>query len=150
VAPRNGREYVCDDQAHRFVARRSKEVRALTSSSGRPVIYSDFRHREIVDVRGGDISANSESGSRNQTVGLMKGHSSVSELTSPCASTDSLSGAQRREPQTVEQPSGYWFLGVTQPAPDLLDRNSTHPWLHPDPSEPGHSRRRGSPPERVN
>jgi hypothetical protein len=129
---------------------RSIEVRARPSVSGRPVIDSDIRHREIVDIRSGDISANSESGSRNQTVGLVKGHSSVRELTSPRAGSDPLSGAQRREPQTVEQASGYWFLRVTQPAPNLFDRNSTHPWLRPHPSEPGHSRRRGSPPERVN
>jgi hypothetical protein len=74
------------------------------------VIDIDFPHREIVHIRGGDRSVNSERGSRDQTVGLVKGHPSARELTSPGAGTDPLCRAQRRDPQTVEQATGYWFF----------------------------------------
>jgi hypothetical protein len=119
------------------------------SNAGRPVIDRDLPHREVVDVCGGDRSTYSERGSRDQAVGLVEGHSSLRELTSPGTGADPLSGAQWRDPQTVEQAPGYWFFDLPQPAPDLLDRDGTHPWLRPDPSEPGHSRRRRPAPERV-
>lgn len=65
----------------------------------------EFRHREVVDVRGGQAGSDTDCRGGNETVGLMQGHASLGELTAPRARPHPLRDTKGGDTEPAEQPA---------------------------------------------
>ena len=114
---------------------------ALLRSKRSPLPGFDpqLAHGEVLHVRCGEGSRDSNCGRSDEAVGLVQGGPRCGKVATPRPGEAAFGNAERCQPKAAEQPHSVGFLLRVEPAPDLLDRDGAHPWLSSQASQSGDS-----------